>query len=78
MNKSTAVSSSGTSASTLLLVLFIGLKLTHYIDWSWKWVLAPLWIPFAIVLLIMLFAVLMAFATGQVKIVGKNNKKTRN
>jgi len=33
---------------TLLLVLFIALKLTHYIDWSWWWVLSPLWIPLAI------------------------------
>jgi ABC-type antimicrobial peptide transport system permease subunit len=31
----------------LLTVLFIGLKLTHYIDWSWLWVLAPLWAPLA-------------------------------
>lgn len=33
----------------LLTVLFIGLKLTGHIDWSWWWVLAPLWAPFAIV-----------------------------
>ena len=32
----------------LLTLLFIGLKLTHYINWSWWWVLAPTWIPFAI------------------------------
>lgn len=31
--------------TTLLTVLFVGLKLTHYIDWSWWWVLAPTWIP---------------------------------
>lgn len=29
---------------TLLTVLFVGLKLTHYIAWSWWWVLSPLWI----------------------------------
>lgn len=33
-----------------LSVLFIGLKLTDHIDWSWLWVLAPLWIPASIVL----------------------------
>jgi hypothetical protein len=33
---------------TLLLILFIGLKLTNHIDWSWWWVLSPLWIPFII------------------------------
>jgi hypothetical protein len=28
----------------LLTVLFIGLKLTNHIDWSWTWVLSPFWI----------------------------------
>lgn len=28
----------------LLTIVFIVLKLTHYIDWSWWWVLSPLWI----------------------------------
>lgn len=41
--------------TTLLTVLFVGLKLTHYIDWSWWWVLSPLWIPVAIVTLGLLF-----------------------
>lgn len=34
----------------LLAVLFITLKLTHVIDWSWWWVLAPLWLGVAVVL----------------------------
>lgn len=37
----------------LLTILFIGLKLTHYIDWSWWWVLSPLWIVFASVLIVL-------------------------
>ena len=28
-----------------MLILFIGLKLTGYIDWSWWLVLMPLWLP---------------------------------
>lgn len=32
-----------------LAILFIGLKLTGYITWSWWWVLAPLWVPLAAV-----------------------------
>lgn len=28
-----------------LLLIFIVLKQTDLIDWSWVWVLAPLWIP---------------------------------
>lgn len=31
----------------LLGILFVGLKLTDYIDWSWWWVLAPFWGPAA-------------------------------
>lgn len=40
--------------TTLLTVLFIGLKLTNYINWSWWWVLAPIWIPTSLVLLIII------------------------
>lgn len=35
----------------LLALLFIGLKLTNHIDWSWWWVLAPAWIPIGAYLL---------------------------
>lgn len=28
---------------SLLALLFIGLKLTGHIGWSWVWVLSPLW-----------------------------------
>ena len=31
-----------------LTLLFIGLKLTGYITWSWWWVLSPAWIPLAL------------------------------
>ena len=43
-------SSGGIGFAGLLTVLFVGLKLTGYITWSWWWVLAPLWISFALVL----------------------------
>lgn len=42
----------------LLTILFIGLKLTGYINWSWWWVLAPIWIPIAIVLVILIIVLL--------------------
>lgn len=41
---------SGVSFGTLLGLLFIGLKLGKVIDWSWLWVLCPLWIPLVIYL----------------------------
>jgi len=31
--------------TVLVPVIFIALKLTSVIDWSWGWVLAPIWIP---------------------------------
>ena len=33
-----------------LFLVFMTLKLTHVIDWSWWWVSAPLWIPWCVVL----------------------------
>jgi hypothetical protein len=32
----------------VLTLIFITLKLTHYIDWSWWWVLSPTLIPLSI------------------------------
>lgn len=43
-------SAGGTSIAGLLGILFIALKLTGVISWSWVWVLAPFWIPLAIFL----------------------------
>lgn len=37
----------GTPLPGLLTVLFVGLKLGHVIDWSWWWVVSPLWISAA-------------------------------
>jgi len=34
----------GLGFAGLLTILFIGLKLTGFIAWSWLWVLSPLWI----------------------------------
>lgn len=53
---SNQTNSSGIGFGTLLAILFIGLKLTGYIDWSWWWVLSPIWIPIAIVIFIILLA----------------------
>ena len=39
-----------------LTIVFIVLRLTNVIDWEWWWVLAPLWVPLAIVLLVVVIA----------------------
>lgn len=45
-------SKAGVSTSTVLLIVFITLKVTDNIDWSWWWVLSPLWIPWGVVLVL--------------------------
>lgn len=42
----------GISFSGLLTILFIGLKLTGIINWSWLWVLSPAWICTALWLIV--------------------------
>lgn len=41
-------STGGVGFMGLLTILFIGLKLTNYIMWSWFWVLSPIIIPLLI------------------------------
>lgn len=55
-------SSSGIGVTGLLGVLFVGLKLTHFIDWSWWWVLAPFWVwPAAFVGLVVVIGIGLSF-----------------
>ena len=44
--------SGGLSLATILFLIFLVLKLTNYIDWSWLWVTSPLWISLILVILI--------------------------
>lgn len=48
---SNSSSSGGIGFGGLLTVLFIALKLTGHITWSWWWVFAPLWLPFVIIII---------------------------
>lgn len=41
----------GLGVCDVLGIVFIVLKLIGVISWSWWWVLAPFWIPLAIVIL---------------------------
>jgi CHASE2 domain-containing sensor protein len=51
MSNTTKVQSSFPFLSILCLI-FITLKLTGYIAWSWWWVLAPIWIPISTILVV--------------------------
>lgn len=57
MNEDTNHSSGGIGLMGLLAIVFITLKLTGHITWSWWWVLSPIWIP----PLCLLFVVFMVF-----------------
>jgi ABC-type antimicrobial peptide transport system permease subunit len=50
-----------------LTLVFITLKLLGKIDWSWLWVLSPLWIPIAIVLAFIVLALAVVFVAGLVQ-----------
>lgn len=51
-NKSCA----GIAFTDLLAITFIILKLTGVIDWSWVWVLCPLWIGVGVIVVVMIIS----------------------
>ena len=60
MSNTNTTSSSGIGFTGLLTILFIGLKLTGYITWSWWWILSPIWISFGLVIAILLIALVVS------------------
>jgi hypothetical protein len=58
MSNNKSNQSSGLGLGMILFLIFMVLKLTDNIDWSWWWVTSPLWIP---VLLVMGFGIMLAF-----------------
>lgn len=50
------ISGSELGLMSALGVVFIVLKLVGVIDWSWWWVLAPLWAPYAVAFAFLVFA----------------------
>ena len=53
-SKNTSGTATGSMGfASLLTLLFIGLKLTGNVDWSWWWVLSPIWISSCGVLLVL-------------------------
>ena len=65
-SKATAASSGGgIGVLGLLGVVFVTLKLCGVITWSWWWVTAPFWLPFAFVLTVLaVIGVVCLFAFG--------------
>lgn len=59
-----ATSAGGTGISFILFVVFLILKLTDQITWSWWWITAPLWIPTALVLALVVALALVGGSWG--------------
>jgi len=47
-------SNTGVGFCGLLAIAFIVLRLCKVISWSWWWVLSPIWIPLALVILLLI------------------------
>lgn len=56
-NSTNNSSNNGIGFVGLLTIAFIVLKLTGYIAWSWWWVLSPIWITFAVIVVILIGAI---------------------
>lgn len=48
MSQDNSTSSGGIGFLGLLTIAFIVLKILGFLAWSWLWVLAPMWIPLAL------------------------------
>lgn len=53
-NQTSSAATGGVGFLGLLTVAFVVLKLTSVISWSWWWVLAPLWLPFLLSILVLI------------------------
>lgn len=54
---SKSASSGGLGITGTLLVVFVVLKLTGNVSWTWTWVLAPMWLPWLFVAAVWLLIV---------------------
>lgn len=66
MNDSQQVTSGGFGLSTVLFIVFLVLKLTNTIDWSWWWVTSPLWISAGLVIVVLLIILLIAMFSSSI------------
>ena len=60
MNEKKEIKTVGLGFFEALTLLFVALKLCGVITWSWLWVLAPAWLPAAIIIIIAFFAVILS------------------
>lgn len=51
MSEKSSVEQGGFDLAQTLFTVFLVLKLTDLITWSWWWVTAPIWIPLGLVVI---------------------------
>jgi hypothetical protein len=61
MSNNNSNSSNGLGLGMILFLIFMTLKLTGYITWSWWYVTLPLWGPLLLVIAIVGIAALIAY-----------------
>jgi len=61
-NSNSSSTSGGIGFAGLLTIVFVTLKLLGKIDWSWGWVLSPLWISAILVIAMLLIILAIAIA----------------
>lgn len=59
----------------LLTIVFVVLKLTNYVTWSWWWVISPVWLSTSLVLTILLIVFIVKVSQAVNK--EKKRKETR-
>jgi hypothetical protein len=75
--------SSGIGLTGVLFIVFLVLKLTGNINWSWLWVLSPIWIPIAlfigfVLIFVLIFIVAIALGHNPNKVKMMFKKKDSN
>ncbi len=60
MSEGHTVRVQGAGFTGLLATAFIVLRLCNVIHWSWLWVLAPIWMPLALLVLILMVVLIAA------------------
>ena len=58
MGSNTTIADDVRGLAETLLAIFVVLKLTGLIHWSWWWVFAPFWIPAAVALIAIVVLIL--------------------
>ena len=76
--KTITASLKGIGFLDLLALLFIALKLIGVIDWSWLWVLLPLYGPLALIILVVVIVGIVLLVMSIVKKFKEKEKESKN